>query len=87
MNDNDFVAWIRDAQSKGIGRVFATLAAPCRGVERIAIIIDGHLNGNPHDLWIESRSGKRGLGRAYLGSKRVPQDLEGWPARIAAIES
>lgn len=86
MKDEDFVIACRNAQKHGQPELRATLACRYRGVLHIVIRnLQGYINGNPHDLWIQSVSGKTTLGRARLKSRRVAEDLEGWPARIANI--
>ena len=81
MYTTKFVQTCRQAQKDGVGVVFGVLHAPYRGVKHIAI---RNLNSS-HDLWIQSRSGKTTIGHAYLGSKKTPIHLEGWPERIVML--
>ena len=77
MSEHDFISAIRAAQKSGKKQVSVTLAAPHKRCRYLTALIAGQQNGNPHDIWL--------LRRAYLGSARLDRDLEGWPARVAAI--
>lgn len=86
MTAADFITAIRKAQSNGENGLHATLVEPFRGCRNVFIDVSGMANGNKHDLWIRSKSGSKIVGRAYLGSRKMPVNLEGWPERIATIE-
>ena len=93
MTDVEFVEFIRNVQNKGTkgtrwrcSEILGELVTKYRGCRYIRLSVDGSRNGNPHDIWIESRSGRKILGRAYLGSKQGKQNLEGWPERIAMLK-
>ena len=84
MNAATFIQTIRQAQADGQTEVRARLTSPVRGVVAVAIRnLQGVRNGNKHDLWIESISGSRVIGRAYLGSRNQTVHLDGWPEAIA----
>lgn len=85
MNATDFIEVIRNGQRQGAPYMFATLNFPVRGVKHVRLLINGAINGNPHDIWIEGQRSGKILGRAYLGSKKVPVDLEGWHERINVL--
>lgn len=83
MTEQQFIDTIREAQARGKSELAAILNGIFRGVKRAVLRnLDGHINGNPHDIWIESASGKKVIGRAYLGSPQRAANLEGWHNRI-----
>ncbi len=84
MESTEFVRIIRDAQKGGKSTLSGTFHTKHRGCIRFQIQIDGFINGNIHDLWIMKPGGDT-LGRAYLGSKKKAQNLDGWPALIKTL--
>lgn len=87
MTAEDLITAIRAAQAANRDELPATMQTPIRGVRHVVLRnLDGHVNGNPHDIWIESVSGKKVLGRMFLGSKRRrTPDLEGWESRLTIV--
>ena len=87
MTDQEFVDLCRAAQKTPGGTFHGRLVAAVRGCIMFVADCSGACNGNPRDIWIlGASSGKKVLGRAYLGSRNMAQDLEGWPGRIASAE-
>lgn len=85
MTDAAFTATVRDAQSRGVQSLAATLSAPYKGCRNILIDVSGLANNNKHDLWVYSKARSRVLGRSYLGSRKMAADLQGWPERIESL--
>jgi len=74
---------IRTAAKNGRTTIECELKTIVRGCRYVQLQnLDGHINGNPHDIWVCSLSGKKTLGRIHLASKKRPDDDEGWMARI-----
>ena len=87
MTTQQLIDAIRIAQSRGHKAIGGTLHCKIRGVKNIRLTnLDGAINGNPHDVWVESESGKKVLGRIYLGSKKTPANTEGWENSIAEVK-
>ena len=84
MTSNEFIDTILAAKSKGALVLYGGLYRAHGGVRFIAIRnLHGEMNGDTADMWIESRSGKRVLGHAFIGSRRNRKaELQGWPERI-----
>jgi len=86
MDSQQLIDAIRAAQASGSKTMSGALHHAIRGVKNIRLRnLDGAINGNPHDIWVESESGKAVIGRIYLGSKKSPANTEKWEERIATI--
>lgn len=87
MTSQQLIDAIRIAQSLGRNAIGGILHCKIRGVKNICFTnLDGAINGNPHDVWVKSKSGNKVLGRIYLGSKKMPADTEGWENSIAEVK-
>jgi hypothetical protein len=85
MTSIELISAIRAAQEAGLTSMTVTLSSPVRGCKRALLTISGAPNGNRHDVWVESLSRKKTLGRIYLGSRKMPANTEGWEAVIADL--
>jgi len=85
METNQIIEAIRNAQKQGLSEIPARLSMLCRGCKNVTLLIDGSRNGNKHDVWVDSPSQRKTLGRIYLGSKNIAQDVDQWNDLIESI--
>jgi hypothetical protein len=86
MKKEELIKLIRDAKKDGRSQIDALLSRAVRGVKHITLKnLDGRRNGNPHDIWVDSRSGKKTIGRIYLGSRNIKANTEGWESLILEV--
>lgn len=88
MTDSEFIDAVRKAKEDGCSEIFGELHAPVRGIRKVAIRnLDASRNGDHTDLWIESRSGAKVIGRCEIpGAKKSRCRLEGWPQMFARLD-
>lgn len=88
MTNQQLIDILRNARTRGVADVYATLSCKVQGVKKVRLTnLDGTINGNPHDILVESQSGKKVLGHIYLGSKKRLPDTDGWESLIAEISN
>ena len=83
MRCEEFLNLIAEAKAAGSSEMIGSFVTRVSTVRHFRIRnVDGKVNGNPHDLWLESRSGATLLDRIYTVSPKMAQRLGEWPSRI-----